>query len=48
MPISVTLSDAHYTMIHPTVKWQTIPLHLTNTKTFRVDENYYIDTKRIE
>jgi len=42
MPVAVKLSDAGYTVIHPTEAWQTAALHLAAASDFRVDPDYYV------
>jgi aminopeptidase N len=42
MPLGVTLSEASYTIIHPSESWQTAPLQLAEPGDFKVDENYYV------
>ena len=46
MPIRVTLADTGEALIRPTETWQTARLALNNPDEFRVDENYYVETKR--
>jgi len=48
MPVRVTLDEAGgYALIRPTAAWQTIPAHLRSASDFRVDPNFYVQTKPV-
>jgi aminopeptidase N len=46
MPVKVTLSANQYDTIYPTEAWKTATVHLEKPADFRVDENFYVDTKK--
>lgn len=46
MPVKVTLADSGYAVIHPTAQWQRTVLHMTDSRQFRVDENFYVIARR--
>jgi aminopeptidase N len=46
MPLKVTLADSGMTAIRPTEQWQRLTLHMSDPNAFRVDENYYVLTRR--
>ncbi len=48
LPIRVTLADTGYAVIRPTEAWQTARLTLLSADSFKVDPNYYIESKRVE
>jgi aminopeptidase N len=48
LPLPVTLSDAGYTRIRPTERWQTARITLSNPLGFAVDPDYYVLTRRVE
>jgi hypothetical protein len=43
----VTLSDSGYTTIRPTESWQTATLTVSSAGGFRVDRNFYIETRDV-
>jgi aminopeptidase N len=45
MPVKVTLSPGAFSLIRPTERWKTVPVHLASPADFRVDENFYVDTR---
>jgi aminopeptidase N len=45
MQVGATLTDAGYTVIHPTEEWQTATLQLLDPAAFSVDPNYYVDIR---
>jgi aminopeptidase N len=47
MPVRVTLSDSGYTTIRPTESWQTATLTVSSAGGFRVDRNFYIETRDV-
>ncbi|MBW8686897.1 M1 family metallopeptidase [Chitinophaga rhizophila] len=47
MPVKVTLTDNGYTFIYPGRNWQSMTLTLSDRKQFKVDPNFYINTKEI-
>ena len=46
MPVKVTLADSGMAVIRPTEQWQQLTLHMSDPNAFRVDENYYVLTRR--
>lgn len=42
MPVKVTLSENKYEFIHPTTRWQTTRLHLSDPADFKIDKNFYV------
>ncbi len=48
MPVGVTLDWPVMTTIHPTEAWQSVRVRLPNATDFRVDQNYYVNPKRVE
>lgn len=46
MPVKVTLNDMGYTFIYPSRKWQSTQFTLADRKEFKVDPNFYINTKQ--
>jgi aminopeptidase N len=47
MPVKVTLADGRYGVIRPTESWQTTAVHLTQPTDFKVDVNYYVESKDV-
>jgi aminopeptidase N len=47
MPVKVTLARGTYTFIHPTEAWQSTATTLASPSDFKVDENFYVTTKRV-
>ncbi len=47
MPIKVTTSKDHFTFIYPTMEWQTMKLKNFDPKDFRVDEDEFYCTVKI-
>ncbi len=45
MPVAVTLGDSTYGIIHPTEKWKTKKIALTDPAAFKVDRNYYVTAR---
>ncbi|MEM6335076.1 MAG: M1 family aminopeptidase, partial [Bacteroidota bacterium] len=43
MPLDVQLTDAGPTRLYPTAAWQTVPATFV-----RVDQDFYVDTRRVE
>lgn len=48
MPVKVTLSERGYQMIYPGAQWRAINVSLTDIKDFKVDENFYINVKKVK
>jgi aminopeptidase N len=48
MPIRVTLRGSAFTSIRPTASWQSARVALRDPSAFRVDENFYVDVKRVQ
>src|SRR5262249_48285941 len=48
MPVGVTVDWPAMTTIHPTEAWQSKRVRLPNADDFRVDQNYYVNPKRVE
>ncbi|MCA9738688.1 MAG: M1 family metallopeptidase [Gemmatimonadetes bacterium] len=42
MPIALRLSDAGFTRVRPTERWQSAPLTLSDPSTFAVDPDWYV------
>jgi hypothetical protein len=47
MPVRVTLTDSGYTTIRPTESWQTAELSVSSASGFRVDRNFYVESKDV-
>ncbi len=47
MPVRVTLSDSGYTTIRPTESWKTATLSVSSASGFRVDRNFYVESKDV-
>ncbi|HEX3928239.1 MAG TPA: M1 family metallopeptidase [Gemmatimonadales bacterium] len=47
MPVSVTLQDGTYTLLHPTEAWKTVAVKLSSPAAFKIDENYYVMAKPV-
>jgi aminopeptidase N len=47
MQVGVTLGDSGYSVIHPTEAWQTATLTLTDPAAFKVDPNYYVESRNV-
>jgi len=47
LPLRVTLADTSYGWIHPTAAWQRVPVQLSRPDLFKVDENFYVETKAV-
>ena len=47
MPIQATLSDSTYSFIHPSQTWKSSPFRPSGQGVFRVDDNYYIQIKKV-
>src|SRR5258708_5013320 len=47
LPLRVTLADTSYGWIHPTTAWQRVPVQLSRPDLFKVDENFYVETKAV-
>jgi hypothetical protein len=47
MPVRVALSDSGYTTIRPTESWQTAKLSVSSSSGFRVDRNFYVETRDV-
>ena len=47
MPVRVSLSDADTTVLRPTTEWQTLSTKVSDRLKLDVDENYYVDTRRV-
>ncbi|MCW9707493.1 M1 family metallopeptidase [Fodinibius salsisoli] len=45
MPVRVTLKENRYSFIQPTTEWQQTTISLDNADHFKVDPNFYIETK---
>jgi hypothetical protein len=48
MPVAVTLDWPSMAVIHPTEAWQSTRVKLPNASDFRVDQNYYVNPKRVD
>jgi len=48
MPVKVTLKDGAYSFIHPTEKWQTTEISLSNPDDFKVNTNFYVKTESVK
>ena len=48
MPVRVMLSDSGYTWLQPTEAWQRARVALSDPAAFRVDENFYVLSKRVD
>ena len=44
----VTLDWPTMAVIHPTEAWQSMRVKLPNASDFRVDQNYYVNPKRVD
>ena len=47
MPVRVTLADGRFETIRPTAAWQTARVTLSSPSAFRVDENFYVESRRV-
>ncbi len=47
MPVGVKLSDAGFTVVHPSESWQTAKLTLAKPGDFAVDPNYYVVAREV-
>lgn len=47
MPVRVTLRPGAFETIRPTERWQTTQTGVTNAAHFRVDENFYVESRHI-
>jgi aminopeptidase N len=47
MPVEVTLSKDTYGVIRPTERWQTVKIDLASPADFKVDVNYYVNSKAL-
>lgn len=47
MPLRVTLSKGRYDVVHPTAEWKTAGIRLGDPANFRVDENFYVNSKNV-
>jgi aminopeptidase N len=47
MPVRVDLGDGTLTWLRPTSAWQTVETTLTGTEDLVVDENFYVEARRI-
>ena len=47
MPLRVTLTDSGYSTIRPTESWQTATLSVGSASGFRVDRNFYVETRDV-
>jgi len=47
MPLKVTLSPDSFSVVHPEAAWQTAPLRLAPPADFKVDPNYYVNTRNV-
>jgi aminopeptidase N len=47
LPLRVTLADTSYGWIHPTAVWQRVAVRLSRPDLFKVDENFYVETKAV-
>jgi aminopeptidase N len=48
MPVRVTLNWPNLSLVQPRTTWQSAPLKLANPNVFRVDQNFYVNAKRID
>lgn len=48
MPVKVMLADNKYSFIKPTETWKILPVHLTSPDDFKVDDNFYIEVKKVD
>jgi aminopeptidase N len=46
MPVRVTTADSSFALIRPTESWQSTRVALTSPSAFKVDENFYVMTRR--
>ncbi|HEU0053903.1 MAG TPA: M1 family metallopeptidase [Longimicrobium sp.] len=47
MPVKVTLNGSGYTLVRPTEQWRTAPIALPAGTAFRVDPNFYVESKNV-
>jgi aminopeptidase N len=47
MPLKVRLAGDGYDWVHPTEQWQTSKLALPSAADFKVDVNFYVDSKNV-
>jgi len=47
MALKVTTADTTYGWLHPTAVWQRSAVHLSRPDLFKVDENFYVETKAV-
>jgi len=47
MPVRVALSDSGYAVLRPTESWQTATLSVNSASGFRVDRNFYVETRDV-
>jgi aminopeptidase N len=48
MPVAVLVGKGRSVRLAPTEKWQTTDVGLAEPEDFRVDENYYVESKRVD
>jgi hypothetical protein len=48
MPVAVLVGKGRSVRLAPTEKWQTTDVGLGGPEDFRVDENYYVESKRVD
>jgi aminopeptidase N len=48
MPVAVLVGKGRPVRLAPTEKWQTTDVGLAEPEDFRVDENYYVESKRVD
>lgn len=47
MPVAVTLSDGGFSLIFPSEKWTSVALRLSDPSSFRVDPNFYVESREV-
>ncbi len=47
MPVKVTLAPDRYEVVYPTTEWKSSPCSLSKKDEFRVDENFYVLSKKM-
>ena len=48
MPVAVVVGKGRSVRLSPTERWQTTDVGLAEPEDFRVDENYYVESKRVD
>src|SRR5690606_35730182 len=46
MPVRATVQWPSLALLRPTAEWQRVRVHLPRVEDFRVDENFYVYTRR--